>query len=515
MSDFSSPQIPQTASGDSTPAPFRGWNARESLALMDPGDAVELINWFPDGQRARVRRGSAAHATGMGSTAYVESLMAFSSPSAEAIFAATGSSIFDVTAAGAVGVAAVTGLTNARFQSVNHGSAASNNLFICNGSDAPRVYNGSAWSTPTITGATAANFIHCTSYSRRLYAVEKDSLTLWYFQPGAIAGPVSPLRLDPYCKYGGYLMAAGSWTRDGGDGGFNDVLCCLTSNGELLAFTGTDPTNPATFTLSGRFDMAPPLSRRCMLNLGGELVILTTKGAVGVSDVLPNEGIVTIPVSDRIDDAWEEAFNTYGDNWGWDLHYFPTGEMMLINVPRTTNSKADQYVMNTKTKAWCKFQDLNVNCFVNSDKKLYAGTNAGTVIQLWSGTNDQGNNIESKARTAFWYTNDQRGRLKKFTMVRPNFLSDGPIPFSISLDVNFQNNIPMNVPTPTPTHFADWTGNCAWDECFWAETPQFVNAWSTTSGVGQSASIHIRGLTNDETIFWVANDWVYEVGNFV
>jgi hypothetical protein len=514
LDDAPQPPPQSSALGDSTPAPYRGWNARESMALMDPGDAVELINWFPTGDKVRIRKGSAAHATGIGSSTSVESLMAYSSPTVDKIFAAASSSIYDVTLAGAVGAADITGLTNARWQWVNHGNAASNNLVIVNGEDSMRLYNGSAWSTPTVTGATSSTFINVTSFARRLWFTEVDTLTLWYLNLQAVSGPANPLRFDPYCKKGGFLMAAGSWTRDGGNGGFNDILCAFTSNGELLAFSGSDPSNPATFTHLGTFTLAPPIDRRCMLTIGGELILLTSKGAIAVSDVLPNEGIVSVPISDRIDDAWETAFDIYGDNWGWEISYFPTGEMILVNIPRSTNSKADQYVMNTKTRAWCRFKDWNINCMVESEKKLYGGTNVGTVLQLWTGTDDSGSDINNEARTAFFYT-QERGRLKKFTMVRPNFLSDGVLPFSVSLDVNFENNIPGNVPTATALVFADWTGNCAWDACFWADTPRFISTWLTVSGVGQSGSIHIKGQTNDETIFWVANDWVYQVGNFV
>ena len=515
MSDLATILDPQTALGDSTPAPYRGWNARESLALMDPGDAVELINWFPEGEKVRIRRGSTTHATGMGSSTAVESLMAYSGPTADKMFAAAGTAVYDVTSSGAVGAAAISSLTNARWQWVNHGNAASNNLFMVNGADAARNYDGSSWTSPTINNVSSSDLIHVASYARRLWLVEKDSLTVWYLPLQAIAGDANPLRFDPYCKKGGFLMAVGNWTRDGGDGGFNDILCALTSNGELLAFSGTDPSNPSTFRHLGTFEMPPPIDRRCMLNLGGELVILTTKGTIAVSEVLPNEGIVSTAISDRINNAWKSANSVYGSNWGWDIRYYPDEEMMLINIPTRENSKALQYVMNTKTRAWCSFQDWNINTLVVHNKKLYGGTNVGTVLELWTGTDDDGSDIQNEARAAYWYTNDQRGRLKKFTMVRPNFLSDGEIPFAIGLDVNFENNVPSNVPTPSSVVFADWTGSCAWDECFWAETPQFVNFWQTVSGVGQSASIHIKGATNDETIFWVANDWVYEVGDFV
>ena len=71
----------------SSPAPIGGWNARDPEAAMKPSDAVWLENWWPGTADVTVRKGAANHVTGIGGQ--VESLMAYSSPTAQKMFAAT------------------------------------------------------------------------------------------------------------------------------------------------------------------------------------------------------------------------------------------------------------------------------------------------------------------------------------------------------------------------------------------------------------------------------------------
>ena len=46
-----------TANTTSVPAPIGGWNARDSLANMQPLDAVQLVNWFPTPTDVTMRKG--------------------------------------------------------------------------------------------------------------------------------------------------------------------------------------------------------------------------------------------------------------------------------------------------------------------------------------------------------------------------------------------------------------------------------------------------------------------------
>ena len=56
-----------------------------------------------------------------------------------------------------------------KFESVNITTAGGSFLWICNGADAPRHWNGSAWATPTLSGVTATDIVSVDEFSRNGY----------------------------------------------------------------------------------------------------------------------------------------------------------------------------------------------------------------------------------------------------------------------------------------------------------------------------------------------------------
>ena len=200
------------------PAPVGGWDTREALADMPAKNAVIMDNWFPGTDKVTLRLGTAEHVTGLGGS--VETLLEYTPLTGSGkLFGARGGNIYDVTTAGAVGSAAVTGKSNARWQQVQIGTAGGQFLLCMNGADAPLNFNGSAWATtPAITGPTAASLIWCNLHQRRLWVGEKESLTAWYLPVNSIGGAASSFSMAGVARLGGYIMAMGTWTRDAGDG---------------------------------------------------------------------------------------------------------------------------------------------------------------------------------------------------------------------------------------------------------------------------------------------------------
>ena len=158
-----------TGESTSLSAPIGGLNTRDAVDLMPQTDAIRLDNFFPGSTDVSLRKGFTNHVTGF--SAAVHSLLTYHSPTANKLFAASGTAIYDVTSSGSLGSAVVTSLTNAKFQFVNFTTAGGSFLFIVNGADAPRHYNGSAWATPSITGITPANIKNVVAYKERLFFI--------------------------------------------------------------------------------------------------------------------------------------------------------------------------------------------------------------------------------------------------------------------------------------------------------------------------------------------------------
>jgi hypothetical protein len=126
----------------SVPSPIGGWNARDSVAEMNPMDAVVLENFYPTPSQIQLRKGYTQYATGI--TGQVDTLMQYSGGSSSKMFAAAGSVIYDVSTAGTA-TSVVTGQGSDRWQYVNASTAGGNFLTAVNGTDAALIYDGTTW----------------------------------------------------------------------------------------------------------------------------------------------------------------------------------------------------------------------------------------------------------------------------------------------------------------------------------------------------------------------------------
>jgi hypothetical protein len=115
------------------PAPTDGWDAISPLAEMDPKRAVILDNWVPRPGFVELRKGYSAYSR-VG-VSPVETLMVYRGPTGEQMFAAGGTSIYDVSSYGQQDVV-VTGLGSARWQYVNFTPGGGTNVIqLVNGTD--------------------------------------------------------------------------------------------------------------------------------------------------------------------------------------------------------------------------------------------------------------------------------------------------------------------------------------------------------------------------------------------
>src|SRR5690606_18644214 len=119
----------------------------------------------------------------------------------------------------------------------------------------------------------------------RLFFMENNVLGFWYLAASAISGTATFFNLAPFCSLGGYLMAMGTWTRDGGSG-LDDYAVFYTSRGEVLVFQGDDPGDATAWSLVGVFRLGAPVGRRCMIKAGPDLVLVTEDGVIPMTRAL-------------------------------------------------------------------------------------------------------------------------------------------------------------------------------------------------------------------------------------
>jgi hypothetical protein len=496
----------------STPAPVGGWNARDSIANMKPEDAAVLDNWFPTASDVKLRKGDNDHVTGIGEE--VQTLIAYKPESgSQSLWGFADEAIYNVSSSGAVGAAAVTGLTHARWQCVNFKTSGGNFLLCVNGADEMQTYDGSAWeainggSTPSITNVDTDDLVHVNIFKERPWYIERDSMSVWYPAVGAFAGALTKLPLQSVFKRGGYLMAMGTWSLDSGTG-IDDLAVFVTSEGEAAVYQGTNPASAATWALVGIFNIGKPIGRRCMQKLGGDLLIITTDGVVPASRAfVQGRENSAIALTDRIQGGMSDAVSLYGDNFGWEVTLYPEGPALIVNVP---SEPQQQFVMNTVTKRWCRFTGWEANCFEEFNGELYYGMD-GEVRKAWTGTSDNGLSIVGELVQAFNYFGN-RNQIKQFTMLQPIIGWDSnPAQILIGVDVDFDITTPTNEITLAQSTGGIWdTG--LWDTAVWGGEPTLKKAWYSAQGVGYAAALHLKVSSTAANVSLASVSYVFQPG---
>lgn len=487
------------------PAPVGGWNARDSIANMDPRDAPIMDNFFPDTTVVRLRRGSSVFCSSLGSGA-VETLIPYANGATSKFLAGANSQIYEISSGS--GSSLGSGFSNNRWQSVPNFNGYS---ILVNGADTPRAYSGSALSTLAISGAalTSANLIHVNDWKARLFFTEKDTMKAWYLPVSQIQGSAAALDFSTVFKMGGYLVGMTTWTRDGGSGP-DDLAVFLSSKGEVAVYEGTDPSSSTTWALVGVFRMGAPIGRRCFIKVGTDVVLLTLDGFTQLSRALPVARTQQeVALSDKISGAVQTATSNYRSNFGWEAIQYPNGRMGVFNIPTAENSTSVQYVINTNTGAWCRFTGWNANCFALYEEQLYFGANDGSVYLADTGTSDSSSNITGDVQQAF-----SRFGLdynKQFLAVRPAIASDGVVSPAIAINVDYQNVAATGDPLQTTPNGALWD-TVLWDTTAWGADELVAADWLGVDGIGIDIALRMRIAVNAVTFSWASTSYLFRPG---
>lgn len=501
----------QVAISHSVTAPTGGLNARDALSMMPPEDAVIMDNWFPGTTAIALRGGTVNWKTGF--PGWVETILAYNTRTGtNKLFGIASGNIYDATTQGAVGAAVVSGLSNSRWNYTNFGTPGGVFLYACNGADSPLLYDGSSWtaitgvSTPAITGVTTSTLTSVIAHQQRLWFIEKESMKIWYLPVASIGGAALSIDFSSLFKLGGYIMALASLSVDAGTG-MDDHLAIITSEGEVALYQGYDPSSIGTWALVGVFKIGRPMGRRCVTQYVADAVIITTDGIYPLSQaIISNRLRPKDALSDKIRNLINTDAANYFSNFGWEATVHPIGKKLIINVPVVTNTSYYQYVMNTESKSWCRFVDLNTACWEVQGNVLYSGC-ANQICVQDTGTPDT---MTFDLLTAFNFFKDRVNR-KKFNLVRPVFQISGSITGLIGVATEYSQVVPETTFTLDNGSGSPWDTS-PWDTSYWSDTSIIITDWIPTSSIGFCGALRCQGTTIGAQGFIQATDYVYERG---
>ena len=505
--------LQRTAEVFSLPSPTGGWNARDNLAAMPPLDAVKMVNFFPEVEGVTLRKGDVLFAEGL--SGEVEFLFEYESATTNDLLAASDGNFYDITSGSPTALA--TGLTNAQWQGVNYNAKA----FFVNGADAPRDWNGTTLASTswTGTGLTITNLINVNVIRDRMWFVEKDTSLAWYGGIGSITGALTKFNVGEIARTG-YLVQVASWSRDSGDGQ-DDYTVFIMSTGECLAYQGDVST---TFTLVGRYNAPQPIGRRCTINWGGELVVITRSGYLGLTGIMDGKIKPDDAISEKIRDAVVQAVDNGGSLNGWEALMSPDGRKLIFNVPVDDSATYHQHVINTITGSWGKWEDRNTRSISTLNNEMYGGFDE-KVYRLDDGNQDVSAGFSVVKGVAKQASNSLvapsqplDGTKKEVTMLRPFVKGGGTVSLTMDVQADFSdlqlvaNNQSLSPTSNTWETFDvfDWE---VWN-LLWGQGAGIASTSLTVGAVGETFSVVLDAETA-ESLVWYSTDIIYRRGGII
>ena len=538
------------------PAPIKGLNAFDGIGAMPEGFALTLRNLFAQPYGCQVRKGYVLHASGL--PGRVETVMSHNTGATPKLYAISNqgglysndeyfdttknplhldereaapapfagvSSLYDITAGGAVGPSKLDNLTTARWQHVNFPNPAGVWLVAVSGQDNPilidkdgvisRLTSGTGGADHTVSNIDPALFLQVYSHQKRLWFVEKNSTSAWYLPPDQLWGAATEFNPGINWTRGGTLVQIITWTIDDGNGA-DDHLAFISSEGEVSVYNGINPNDAATWGLQGVYFAGAPVSgNRVATRYGGDILMLTQLGIVYMSDLLKSTKVN--PTEDNtgkyVQQLVSNAAGTYGALFGWQPFIFPGANMVMLNIPNGVNTSF-QYVQNDITKAWSEFLGYNAYCWELFKQQPVYGS-FGAVYRAWEGSLDNygadtpATKVRWEGFTTFSFFGEGPNQ-KQFHMVRPNIVSSGNFNVNLAVNVNFGFDgvlWPASFINTTP---GKWDESM-WDEATWEGGLRTYMPWIGVQGLGINAAIRMLGLSESET-YWASTDWLFEGG---
>ncbi|GHT29061.1 hypothetical protein AGMMS49995_10900 [Endomicrobiia bacterium] len=458
-------------------SPIGGWNAKDSLASMPETDAVVMDNWMPHEGYVSLRQGYRKVVDSkVGDTTFqIKTIMPYNVSGQEHLLLAGNHNFYVIDK-----VTVPPTLT-----SKLNGSAPTGNdkwnytlyretLVITKAGQTPKYYNGVSVQDaeytitpilpnpqptpiqPTPEHEVSTELDQVVLYRNRLFFSYKDKLWIVYAKvagsvPAYVGGTnvvdLGFIDMSMFCKRGGSIAILANWTKTGAED-LNNMLIAITTEGEVLAFSGDDPADATRWALKGVYNIPQVLPGSNVISVGGDLVIITVAGYFSLSDLL-NANFVNedSALSNKINKVVKDLTHKYNDFPYWTLCYAPRYDILLVNTATFRDSDqyilSDQHVLNLSTGAWSRFTGLDAACFETFKGDVYFASidKNGGLYKMFEGSTDgsslngtsvvDGRYISGYVQQA--YSNFNLPKIKSFKMAK--FIASNGL--GVEIGVNF------------------------------------------------------------------------------
>ncbi len=543
---------PRTAKIATFPAPVSGWIANQNLqtpgARMPDGSSIMgasmLENWFPIATGIRMRGGSETFATVGEGDETVTSLFVYVNGNNQKLFAATPTSLYDITQGFADNIlvteaseelvddegniliaiaetlpALLDGFTGGEWSVVQFATPGGVFLRAVNGEDTPLVYDGTDWDTdPAITDVDPTTLSYVFVYKRRLFFIQKDSLNAYYLPVDSIGGDVVELPLGGVFTRGGSLLFGSSWSLDSG-GGLSEQCVFVTTEGEVAVFQGDDPSVAASWSKVGVYRIGKPLGPKGWIRAGGDLGIATDIGLIPLSQAVQRDYAALSPsaISYRVETKWNEAV-AQRQNENWHCEVWPSKQMVVVALPTTTDTSPQMMVANARTGAWALFTGWDARCVQLFGDRLFYGSTNGKVIEAETTGADRGE-VYTANYVPLFDPLKTSASLKVGMSARATLMS----PLKVLPKLSLQSDFTIRLPPP-PDDIVKPAGSVwgvgVWGTSLWGSVAQrkTFQEWRSVNGSGYALAPAVQvssGSISAPEVELVSVDLTYDLADIV
>ena len=493
-------------------APLKGLSRSAELTEADPLLASILTNWIVEDDRITIRPGYIKIGEIAAGTP-ISTLIPYYGASQE-LAAASGGKIYDI--AGAEIAAGPYGSDDWDWTSFSNLSAVEYTVMV-NGVDGVISWDGTSFVAEAVTVPTAetwivpAKFDKVISHMNRLWFADSQNLAVYYLPVQQKAGEVKLLPLNAIFKRGGHIEAFATWSIDGGTG-LDDAIAIFSCNGEVAIYSGVDPASE--FQLVGIFRFDGPMSKKSIINFGGDLYVMISTGLVPMTTLIRAETEQLGKSDLNVMKEFEEISRGHRHFYGWQVMLNHHTNHAICNMP-IGDGKYQQLVRKMPGQIWTKWRDVPARCWGWLDNHTYFGSEDGKIyLGGVEYLNDDGVPINADVR--FAWSGFKSVTKKNFKMLRLYSITDGfPRPF-MDMEIDYSNIPPTNQPEVTggPAGGASWD-LATWDVDYWAVSAQSKQNWQGVTGLGRVGATRIRISVTNCTFSLTGVDVLYELGGLM
>ena len=508
------------------PCPHGGINAIVSLAEMQPNEAIFIYNMMCTQAGLQVRPGYKQWATNTTGTGGIRTIIPVrgnnTAGSNDHLFACTSDGIWDITSTTNAPTKVVAwGTTggNAGWCSWDHCTNAGGDvmLLLCDEVNGYYTFdtNTSTWLKVTlggggtqISGVDPATFTFVRLFNNFVFFVQGGTGNAWILPVGQVYGTATVFSFGNKFNHGGNLNSLWGFTY-GSYFGTYLYLVGIGDAGDVIAYTGTNPFVAANWSMAGQWYVGDiPPGRRTATNYGGDLVILSSYGAINLSSLFYQKDLAdpNAYMTKKIAPAIKSEI-AIAQQRGWEIVSYPGQNAMLILDPNPQfANNTNQFCYNLLTNGWSVFRGVPMQCAANWHNQLYTGGADGIVYQMFAGQDNvlfgasTGNSINWGCLGAF--NNLQSPGTEKFVdLIRPYYITDQQVPYNVFARYDFNiTDLTLGqglgtVPLPIPA----WD-TAIWDTALWGVSsvqPQVVV--QGVSGSGHYVAVGLLGSSNGNT----------------